>query len=136
MFWIDTFTSPSTFTLNKKAPRKIFLYWKGNIEGLVSDLTKFSDIFCENYKNSKSNGVNLMWTDLKHNILESMEKHIPSKKINSSNHQAAWINSELKREIRKRNRLYSKAKLSNNTNDWDNFKNQKRLTQSAVWKAY
>ena len=123
-------------TLNKKAPRKIFLYRKGNIEGLVSDLTKFSDTFCENYKNPKSNNVNLMWTDLKHNILEYMEKHIPSKTINSSNHQAAWINSELKREIRNRNRLYSKAKLSNNTNDWDNFKNQKRLTQSAIRKAY
>ena len=78
----------------------------------------------------------LMWDELKQHILDSMDKHIPSKMIQSSKHQAAWINREIKKAIKKRNRLYSKAKSSNNTSDWDRFKNQKRITQSAIRKAY
>ena len=123
-------------SINKKAPRKVYLYRKGNMEGLVSDLTNFSIKFCKNYDNPKAQDVNIMWDELKQHILDSMDKHLPSKMIHSSKHQAAWINSQIKKDIKKRNRLYSKAKSSNNTSDWNRFKNQKRLTQSAIRKAY
>ena len=127
---LDTSTKIS---INKKAPRKVYLYRKGNMEGLVSDLTDFSIKFCKHYDNPKAQDVNIMWDELKQQILDSMGKHISSKMIHSSKHQAAWINSQIKRDIKKRNRLYSTAKSSTNTSD---FKDRNRLTQSAIRKAY
>ena len=51
-------------SINKKAPRKVYLYRKGNMEGLVSDLTNFSIKFCKNYDNPKAQDVNICGMNL------------------------------------------------------------------------
>ena len=70
----------------------------------VSDLTDFSKRFCKHYDNPKAPDVNIMWDELKQQILDCMDKHIQFKMIRSSKHQAAWINSQIKKDIKKRSR--------------------------------
>jgi len=123
-------------SLNKKKPRRVYQYKKGNMEGLVSDLSDFSDTFCNNHSNSSSFNINNMWNELKEEILKVMDKHIPSKMLSSSKHLAPWISMQIKHEIRKRDRLYSKAKTSNEDTDWERFKLQKRKVQSTIRKSY
>ena len=42
----------------------------------------------------------------------------------------------LRREIRKQDRLYTRARKSNNNRDWDRYKLQKRNVQSAIRRSY
>ena len=104
---------------NKKTPRRVYLYRKGNMDGLVSELSESCDAFCAKYSSPETRDVNTMWNELKGDILKAMDRHIPSKTITSSKHQAPWINNKIRREIKKRDRLYSKAKASNFSSDWD-----------------
>ena len=77
-----------------------------------------------------------MWTEFKTGIVTSMDKHIPSKMLSSSKHTAPWITTLIKRQIRKRDRLYERAKTSNENRDWEKFKNQKKKVQSDIRKSY
>ena len=52
-----------------------------------------------------------MWEKLKHGIYEVMEKNIPSK-VTSNRHNPSWINHKLKQLIKKKNKLYNKARQS------------------------
>ena len=73
---------------------------------------------------------------LKGKILDSIDNYIRSKTTSSSKHQAPWITSKIRREIRKSTKLYSKAKNSNTNSNWENFKDQNRKTQSSMRKSY
>ena len=50
-----------------------------------------------------------------------LKTDIPSK-LTGSRHNLPWINTELKRQIRKKGRRFSKAKKSGLKEDWDNYK--------------
>ena len=52
-----------------------------------------------------------MWEKLKHGIYEVMEKNIPSK-LTSNRHNLSWINHKLKQLIKKKYKLYNKARQS------------------------
>ena len=50
-----------------------------------------------------------------------LKTDIPSK-LSGSRNKLPWINTELKRQIRKKGRRFSKAKKSGLKEDWDNYK--------------
>ena len=50
-----------------------------------------------------------------------LKTDIPSK-LSVSRNKLPWINTELKRQIRKKGRRFSKAKKSGSKEDWDNYK--------------
>ena len=50
-----------------------------------------------------------------------LKTDIPSK-LTGSRHNLPWINTELKIQIRKKDRRFSKAKKSGLKEDWDNYK--------------
>ena len=53
-------------------------------------------------------------------LLKTDNRHIPSKQ-SGSGQNLPWINTELKRQIRRKGRQFSKAKKSGLKKDWDNF---------------
>ena len=57
--------------------------------------------------------------------------YIPSRKVNV-NPQPPWMNWAIKREIRRRKRLYRRAKLSNNCNRWSKFKSVRNNVISLI----
>ena len=50
-----------------------------------------------------------------------MNSHIPFK-MSKTRHSLPWIDPQIKRQMRKRDRLYVKAKKSNVPRDWSLFK--------------
>ena len=106
------------------------------MQGLVSDLEDFAEAYCTKHSGNNSNNINNMWTEFKTGIVTSMDKHIPSKMLSSSTHTAPWITTPIKRQIRKRDRLYERAKTSNENRDWEKIKNQKNKVQSDIRKSY
>ena len=69
-----------TKILHTKLDHKIFLYHKGNINGVKADMVKPKDTFMSN--NSHSRTVQDNWNLFKSSLLDSVSKHVPQKSIN------------------------------------------------------
>ena len=59
---------------------------------------------------------------------------IPSK-LSGSRNKLPWINTELKRQIRKKGRRFSKAKKSGLKEDWDNYKAMEKDVKCNLKRA-
>ena len=92
---------------NKKAQRKTFLYNKADLTGLTNDLQEFNEKFCGNNANSPPD-VESMWTRIKEAITSAIDKFVPSKIISSKKQSLPWITHQIKKEIKKRDRLFAK----------------------------
>ena len=79
--------------------------------------------------------VNELWMNFKQAILTSVDKHIPSSRLSRSSTQLPWVKYPHIRLIRRKQRLYNKAKRSNDPLDWDQFKNFRRSTDRIIRKS-
>lgn len=59
-------------------------------------------------------------------VNDTIKKHIPQKTL-GSRWNLPWLTNTITRVIRKKKRLYNKAKRSGNTSDWKNFKDLRKL---------
>ncbi len=65
-------------------------------------------------------------------IISLAEIYIPNKEILVRQSDLPWITTNIKRMIRKRKRLYRKAKLTNNNAHWVKFRNFRNDVISAI----
>ena len=93
----------------QQAPRKIFLYNRADMEGLRDHLVRFRDSFLSSDHSRMS--VNDMWVSFKSEVLEAIERFIPTK-MTKSKYSLPWIDCTIKRLIKKRDRLYFRARRS------------------------
>ena len=101
---------------NKKKPRKIYLYKKGNIESIKDKIRALGgDHFNTNIS------IEDNWCKLRDTILDAIDQHIPSKTVRDGKH-VPWLTSQIKRGIKKRKRLFNKAKKSGKEDDWLAFR--------------
>ena len=81
-------------SINKKAPRRVHFYHKGDISSLKSELQEFQEAFSAS--DPLRNSVEHNWQLLKDAIQKAIFKHIPSKLAGSRN-KLPWINPLIKR---------------------------------------
>ncbi len=77
-----------------------------------------------------------MWSEFKASVIETMDAHIPVKYINSRKQGVPWVTQKVKKEIRKRNNMFKKAKKSNDPTAKQDYLNQRAKTQSMIRKSY
>ena len=65
-------------------------------------------------------------------IKEISKQCIPNKSIRVRPSEPPWITSSIKRNIRKRKRLYRRAKTSNDLDIWNKFRRQRNKTTSLI----
>ena len=110
----------------KKAPRKTFLYRK-------ADWVSFRD-FCSSFLSSyEGKSVEALWTEFKEVLNSGIEIFIPSKFTGNKKH-LLWITQSIKREIRKRDRLYRMK--SKDSKDRKAFLNSKHGVKRMIKTAY
>ena len=100
----------TTIVLNKTTPRKIYQYHKVNFEAVNESLTIFARNFYNKYSDHTKWTVDTMWDELKSAVQETINSHNPVKLLSSHKQQLPWINSKVKLEITKRNKLFDKVK--------------------------
>ena len=71
----------TTVKYARKKPRTVYLYRKGNMEGLKEDMEIFKDSFLQS--NPLDRDVETNWTSFKDELFKQMDKHIPQKKLSS-----------------------------------------------------
>ena len=93
-----------------KPQRKILVFKKANNDLLKENVSRFSAEFLSS--NPQENSVNENWLTIKQTLTALMHEHVPSK-LSRTRHHLPWIDFTLKRQMRRRDRMFSKARKTN-----------------------
>ena len=126
--------------VNKQKPRKIHLYMKADWDGFKEFMQGCSDEICgrtpfPGEENENANNVESLWQAFKSQLHLGINKFIPSK-IAKKKNLYPWIDADLRRLIRKRNRYFKIKNRTNNQRDINHYKSLKREVQRRVRQSY
>jgi hypothetical protein len=121
--------------VQKTKPHKIYKFKQANFDKMREELSIFSSEYFQN--NPHLNSVDTNWRSLKKKLLEVMDKYIPSK-MSSTRFNLPYVTRDIKRKIKKKQRLYNKARKTKKEKDWSKFKilrkNIQTMLKNARWK--
>ena len=117
----------------KQVKRKIHLWNKANLNNIKNDASKFSSAFLE--KHNTSENPNHLWKCIKDSLNNIINEHVPTKTTSTKLNQP-WLNTEVKRLIRQKNKLYKKQKSTNCNKIKNKYQEIKRKTQKECRKAH
>ena len=109
------------------------MYKKADLGGLNKFIAKSSSKFFAS--NPCENSVEQNWNAFKYAVTTGISQFIPQKSSNPKN-KLPWINPEIKREMRKKDRLYKKATHSKDQQHWKVFKYQRNLVAKLIKKSH
>ncbi|XP_077978226.1 uncharacterized protein LOC144433741 [Glandiceps talaboti] len=115
----------------KLPKRKVYLYHKADFNKMSNELDALNSSLTEDIVNQLN--IDELWNQFSDKIQTAMNDNIPSK-ITSSKPNVPWINSTLKRNIRKKRKLYDKARKTGNFILWDKFKELRRRNDKQMRK--
>ena len=109
--------------------RKVWLYDRGDYNSLRQETsnTNWDDIINED--------LDIYATNLSNHIISLAEKHIPNKYVTVRNAEPMWLNSQLRRMIRKRKRLFKKAKRTKLSQDMNLYKQYRNEVTKLIRKS-
>ena len=112
-------------------PRKIYQYHKGDMTALKADLKDFQNTFLAN---CDGKSVEELWLSFHSQMMILQEKHIPSK-MSKPQTSMPWINGDLKKKIKRNNRLFKSRKKSqkHRSNFLKNRRNLQKQMRQARW---
>ena len=118
--------------LTKQKPRTVHLYRKANWADFQKYIESKSPSMFTDY-HSKS--TEELWKEFKKLIHEGIDLFIPSKKIGSKP-SLPWITQCVKRQIRKKNKLYSKQKNSSCPKVKQHYKKFRNKVKQEIKQAH
>ena len=110
----------------KAFTRHIWMYNNGNF-GLLREKASFID-----WHALENDDISLYASNLNSTILSLTKECIPNKSIRVRTSDPPWITTLLKRQIRKRKRLYRKAKQTNLERHWIKFRQLRNETNTMI----
>ena len=106
--------------INKKQPRKVPLYKNANWDAIRQDFSVMSEEYLQ--LNSVSHmSVEEIWHYFHDHVMNSVNKHVPSKVLSTRFH-LPWLTVTVKRLIRKKQRVYNRARRYQRECDWKEYK--------------
>ena len=103
------------------------------MDGLHDHLARYRDSFLSTDHSQVS--VNDMWVSFKSEVLSAIERFIPSK-MTKTKYSLPWIDSSIKRLIRKRDKLYFRARKSSSPDIKNHYKRFRAHVQKSIRDAY
>ena len=110
----------------KAFARHIWMYNNGNF-GLLREKASSID-----WHTLENDDISLYASNLNSTILSLTKECIPNKSIRVRTSDPPWITTLLKRQIRKRKRLYRKAKQTNLEPNWIKFRQLRNETNTMI----
>ena len=127
MVLLDT----SILPVRNRLPRqRIYIWKKANVDGIRSHFQAFADRFCT----TSAQSVEDMWTTFKSAISSAVSQHAPSK-MSSPRQAHPWVDTRLRRHMRRKQRAHWKAKKSGRDKDWKRYKKLQKEIQSSTRRA-
>ena len=126
-------TFQTSLPQQKQPKHKIFLWDSGNLDEIRAQLLSFTDYYLSTF--SPASPVDELWNTLSSKILDLMNNYIPTKLV-QTNVKQTWINHNIKKIRRHKQRLYNKAKSTNSISDWKSYKEAKKQMQQLTRQAF
>ena len=117
----------------KCRPRMIWNYTKADPTKAHQLLKEATDVYFSSSPDLRTLDEN--WNIFKKTVCDTMESCIPHK-LSKGKISHPWISRDIVRHMRKRDRLYHKAKASKDQKDWAKYKVQRNKVQRLVEKAH
>lgn len=117
----------------KPVKRKIYLWKKANLTSLKKDLDSYVSNFTSRF--TSSTPVQSLWDDFSTECNRLIEQYVPSKLTSSRFHQP-WVNTEIKRLSRRKQKAYNRAKRTQHHRHWAYFNLLKKQAHAACKRAY
>ena len=95
--------------INKQNPRQIYLYYRADWDSIKEDLTNL--LHSSDFSSTDTKTVDELWIKFKDTILHSVRSHIPHK-LTRTRCDLPWLTSDIRKQIKKRNKLYHQYKTS------------------------
>ena len=124
---LDTAHQPQRLRLPR---RKIYLWKKDNVQGIKQHLTEFS----QSFSNTTFQSIECMWASFKAAIASAVEGHVPTK-LSSTRQTHPWVNTKLRRMMRRKQRAHWRAKKTSNSKTWERYKKLQTLVQQETRTA-
>ncbi|XP_072044150.1 uncharacterized protein [Amphiura filiformis] len=113
-----------------KPPRKVFVYTKMNKEGFKNDALAFQKVILTSNERSTSEN----WSHFTNEIGGMVEKHVPQKNIRER-WDVPWLSPEIKRLIRKKQRVYNAFKKYKSDVLWEHFRKIRKTVHREMTKS-
>ena len=119
------FTKPKT----KSFSRQIWLFDQGDYDKLRNKVSEYNWDLCIH------EDINIYAENFTSSLLNIAKECIPTRNVTIRPSEPPWINALIKSKIRKRKRLYRKAKSTNNNDHWKRFRQLRNEIVDLVRKA-
>ena len=116
----------------KQVPRDIPLYKKADWDQLKQSIR---DIHTELLSNPATTDIQDLWDKFASGLQRGIDKHIPIRRSGTKD-GFPWINQEIRRLMRKRDKLYKHWSRSGRPDDQKKFLDQKHLVRRITDRAY
>ena len=103
------------------------------MDGLRDHSARYRDSFLSSDHSHMS--VNDMWVSFKSEVLAAFERFIPSK-MTKTKYSSPWIDSSIKRLIKRCDRLYFRARKSSSPDIKSHYKRFRAHVQKVIRDAY
>ena len=120
-----------TPTRKRKVKRKVFLREKADTASISKAL---KDSFPVYERDTSGESVEVKWNWFQQKVHNIMDTFVPHK-VTSSRYSLPWFSRALRRQVRKKQRLYNIAKASHRRSDWDIYNNFRRQVQKSLRAA-
>ncbi|MCG7877682.1 MAG: reverse transcriptase domain-containing protein [Candidatus Thiodiazotropha endolucinida] len=113
----------------KSFNRKIWLYDRGNYAELCQKVSDFD------WNSIRNDDVNIYAESFTDNLLALAEQSIPCKTVTIRPRDLPWINSDIRKTMRKRNRLFRKYKHDHRIDTYSRFKQTRNEVIKLIRKS-
>ncbi|CAG2226442.1 unnamed protein product [Mytilus edulis] len=110
---------------------KIQLWKRTNIDEIQNEVR----LFAENFNQKTFSNIENMWKYFKENIMKIIDQKVPTK-MTTTKFTHPWINTNIKRLIRRKNKAYKKSRKTKKKRDRDRYKYLQQQTQMEIRKAH
>ncbi len=125
---VDSLLKP---VANVTPVRKVYQFHKGNLDALNHDITSFGKDFLQD---CGTKSVNELWICFHSMMVALQDKYIPTKVVKPCS-GLPWVTKEIKRLLRKKNRLYKRGKILQEPETWAKFRHIKSMVQRKIRQA-
>ena len=114
-------------------PRRIYQFQKADHQRLKDAVSNFSAEFLAS--SPETNTVDENWTKIISFLTKCMQEFVPSK-LSKTRHHLPWITPSIKRQMRKRDKLFKKAHKHPSTAAWKSFRQYRNKVAKLAHQAH
>ncbi|KAL8590830.1 hypothetical protein ACOMHN_052181 [Nucella lapillus] len=116
----------------KPPKRKILLWKKANVHAIRKDMEEYAQTF--DIDTSKPDALETAWRGFSERVQKTIDKNVPSK-TTQGRYSYPWIDTSLRRAIRRKQRAHTKARKTGKKRNQDRYKRLQQEVKDNIKKA-